>query len=151
MSTCALTGHRDLPPDFDRDALYDDLEAIIKAGCDHFLCGMAWGFDLAALECLVALRRKYRFTLSAYVPFDGQEKSFPSEEQQKYKELIAWCDVVRILYPAYQNGCYLARDRFMVEHADLLYAYCTRKTGGSAYTVKYAQSHGVDVRFYGES
>ena len=146
--TCALTGHRNLPPSFDRNVLYDDLEEIVKAGYDNFLCGMAWGFDLAALECLVELRQKYRFCITAYVPFDGQEEKFPPAEKKRYKELMSWCDVVRILYPAYQNGCYLKRDRMMIDRADLLYAYCTRSTGGSAYTVKYANARGVEVRFY---
>ena len=148
MSVCALTGHRHLPPDFRADVVYDDLEALIKEGYDTFLCGMAWGFDLKALECLIALRQKYRIRLDAYVPFDGQENSFPPEERKKYKELISWCDVVHILYPAYQQGCYLLRDRAMVDRADLVYAYCTRNTGGTAYTVKYARSRGLEVRLF---
>ena len=148
MKTCALTGHRALPPDFDRAKLYDDLEELIQSGCDEFLCGMAMGFDLLALECLIALRQKYRILLRACVPFEGQERSFPPAEKARYREMIAWCDEVYILYPAFRDGCFLARDRFMVEHADMLYAYCTRDTGGSAYTVKYAKSHGLEIRFF---
>ena len=39
--TCAITGHRELPVDFDKNALYDELENLVREGCDEFLCGMA--------------------------------------------------------------------------------------------------------------
>ena len=146
--TCALTGHRALPKYFDENRLLDDLEQLIKGGCDKFICGMAMGFDLAALECLVNLRKKYRFVIEACVPFHGQENTFPPAAKEKYRDLIAWCDVVRILYPEYRDGCYLARDRFMVDRADILYAYCVRERGGTAYTVNYAKKKGVEVKFY---
>ena len=74
--TCALTGHRDLPDAFDKNALYDALEALIRRGCDRFLCGMARGFDLAALACLADLKQRYRITLVACVPYAGQERGF---------------------------------------------------------------------------
>ena len=147
MMTCALTGHRDLPADFNRNGLYDGLEALICEGYDRFLCGMAAGFDLLALDCLVALKAKYRIRIEACVPFSGQENTFSYAEKRKYRELIGWCDVVRELFPAYQNGCYLVRDRYMVDRAELLYAYCVKEKGGAAYTVKYAQRQGVEVRF----
>ena len=147
MKSCALTGHRSLPRDFDSNGLYDGLEALIKEGYDRFLCGMAAGFDLLALDCLVSLRAKYRIQIEACVPFMGQENGFSLSEKKKYRELIPWCDVVRVLFPDYQNGCYLARNRYMVDRADLLFAYCTRENGGTAYTVKYAQNKGVEVRF----
>ena len=149
MMTCALTGHRALPPDFDRNALYDGLEELILNGYNRFLCGMAMGFDLLALDCLVSLRSRYRIQIEACVPFDGQESKFPLEEKRRYRDLIAWCDVVHILYPSYQNGCYLARDRYMVERADLLFAYCTRDKGGTAYTVNCARELGVEVKLLG--
>ena len=129
---CALSGHRDLPDDFDKNKVYDDLEQIIKEGYTTFYCGMAKGFDLVALECLVDLKRRYHVRVEACVPFEGQEKNFPPEEKQKYRRLIAECDKVNILADGYFPGCFLTRDRYMVEHSDLLYAYCTRDDSGTA-------------------
>ena len=146
--TCVLTGHRVLSKNFDENRLFDDLEELIKGGCDKFICGMAMGFDLVALSCLAELRKKYRFVIEGCVPFNGQEDTFPPVQREKYRELITWCDVVRILFPAYEDGCYLARNRFMVDRADLLYAYCVRERGGTAYTVHYAKKKGVEVKFY---
>ena len=145
---CALTGHRSLPKNFDKNRLYDELEEMIRKGYDHFLCGMAMGFDLLALECLVDLKKKYRFMIEAYVPFEGQEQKFPPAAKLKYRELIAWCDVVRLLYQHFQDGCYIVRNRMMVDRADLLFAYCTQERGGTVFTVNYAKQKGVEIRYF---
>ncbi len=147
MKNCALTGHRELPPGFDDNALYDALEQLIKEGYDRFYCGMAEGFDLRALVGLVSLKQKYHITVVACIPFDGQEKGFSRENRQIYRSLLPWCDVVSVLFPAYQNGCYLVRDRYMVDRADLLFAYCVKEKGGTAYTVRYAKEKGIPVRY----
>ena len=143
--TCALTGHRQLPETFDGNALYDKLEELIKDGCDSFLCGMAEGFDLLALNCLAVLKRKYRIYIEACIPFEGQELTFRDREKARYQNLIQWCDRKTVIFESYQNGCYLARDRYMVDCADFVLAYCTKNTGGSAYTVNYAKQKNVPV------
>ncbi len=144
---CALTGHRDLPSEFDRNALSDKLEELIANGFDLFLCGMACGFDLSALQCLIRLKERYRIEIEACIPFQGQEKGFPKEEKTLYKQLIAWCRKKTVLFEEYRDGCYLARDRYMVDHADAVLAYCVRNTGGTAYTVRYAEKKGVPVYY----
>ncbi len=143
---CALTGHRDLPGSFDRNALYDGLEELIKEGYTFFCCGMARGFDLAALECLVDLKQRYHVRLEACIPYAGYEHGMPKSARLRYEVLLTWCDEKTVLYPAFFPGCFLARDRYMVEKADLLYAFCIRKTGGTAYTVGYAQKLGKPVK-----
>ncbi|MDE7158688.1 MAG: DUF1273 domain-containing protein [Clostridiales bacterium] len=145
---CALTGHRELPPDFNTNALYDCLEEIIKAGCDTFFCGMAEGFDLKALECLKDLKGKYRIYIEACIPYEGQEMHFPPELRKKYRELLMWCDRKTVLFPNYRNGCFLIRNRYMVDCADFLLAYCTKPSGGTAYTVNYAREKGKTVEFF---
>lgn len=143
--TCALTGHRELPEGFDRSALYDALEALIREGCTTFCCGMARGFDLLALECLIDLKRRYHVRIQACIPHEGQERSFPRSERERYRSLLALCDEREVLAASYYAGCFLARNRYMAERADLVFAYCTRKTGGTAYTVRYARELGKKV------
>ena len=144
---CALSGHRDLPEDFDRNVVYDGLERIIKEGYTTFYCGMALGFDMLALECLLDLKKRYHVRIEACVPFPEQDKNFPFAEKKRYRKLLSACDVVRVISYEYFTGCFLTRDRYMVDRCDLLYAYCTKTEGGTAYTVKYAKSKGVEVRF----
>lgn len=148
---CALTGHRDLPEAFDVNELYDLLEGVIREGYDTFYCGMARGFDLLALDCLVSLGRKYPLHLVACIPYEGQENSFSFETRKKYLSLLEWCDEKEVLFPAYRFGCYHARDRYMVDRADLVVAYCTRDSGGTAYTLRYAEKSGKEIRYLGES
>ena len=146
-TSCALTGHRDLPASFDRRILFDELEWLVKKGYDTFFCGMARGFDLLALQSLVELKESYPLYLEACVPFKGQERSYSKEERLLYAELLKQCDRVTVLFDSYKNGCFLVRDRYMVDCSDILFAYCTRSDGGTAYTVRYANSFGKEVVF----
>ena len=145
--SCALTGHRILPKNFNRKQLFDELEALIKAGYTSFFCGMAEGFDLLALQFLVDLKETYPIYIEACVPFKGQERNFSEHYRMLYHYLIRQCDHVTVLFDKYQNGCYLVRDRYMVDCSDILFAYCTRSSGGSAYTVRYAKSVSKKVIF----
>lgn len=144
---CALTGHREIMPDFDKNRLYDTLEEIIKKGCDTFFCGMAEGFDLIALECLKDLKSKYHIYIEACIPYEGQELHFQPVERKKYRELLLWCDKRTVMFPSYRKGCFLVRNRYMVDCADFLLAYCKKESGGTAYTVNYAKEQGKEVEF----
>lgn len=145
---CALTGHRALPDRFNRKALFDEFEALIKKGYTDFFCGMAEGFDLLSLQFLVELKERYPIYIEACVPFRGQENSFSQENRLLYRDLIGKCDKVTVIFDEYKNGCFLARNRYMVDCADTLFAYCTKETGGAAYTVRYAKKTGKDVLFF---
>ena len=145
---CALTGHRALPAQFDRRALFDEFEALLKEGYTDFFCGMAEGFDLLSLQFLVELKARYPIYIEACVPFRGQENSFSRENRTLYRDLIEKCDKVTVLFEKYRNGCFLARNRYMVDCCDLLFAYCTKETGGTAYTVRYAEKAEKPVRFF---
>lgn len=150
IEACALTGHRILPSDFNKNEVYDKLEELIRSGCDTFFCGMAEGFDLLALDCLKDLKRKYRIYIEACIPYAGQETHFSAEEKRRYRALLPWCDKQTVFFPAYRNGCFLVRNRYMVDCADGLLAYCKQKSGGSAYTVNYAREKGKEIIFIGE-
>ena len=136
---CALTGHRILPADFDEAELHRELEILIKGGCNAFLCGMAEGFDLLCLRLLIKLKEKYSFTVEACVPFVGQETYFSKENKRLYRELLKKCDDTTTLLQSYQSGCYFLRNRYMVDSSDFVFAYCTKSTGGTVYTVGYAK------------
>ncbi len=143
--SCALTGHREISEKFDVNTVYDCLESLILDGCDTFFCGMAQGFDLLALGCLADLKTKYRIFIEACIPFEGQEEHYPAEEKAQYRRLLAWCDRKTVFFESYRNGCYLARNRYMIDCADVVLAYCMKETGGTAYTVRYAEQKKVPV------
>lgn len=147
MKICAITGHRDLPEKFNINRVYDALEALIGSGHTLFRCGMARGFDLAALHCLADLKQKYPIQIEACIPYAGHERGFSVEEKREYRRLLSWCDEKTVLFAAYTRGCFLARDRYMADGADTLLAYCVKESGGTAYTVKYARGKGIPVQY----
>lgn len=146
MMACALTGHRDLPDGFDKHALAAALEEVIGEGYTQFYCGMAEGFDLTALECLVQLKERYEIFIEACIPFAGQKYKMSPENRALYDRLLPFCDTRKVFFDRYQSGCFFVRNRYMVDHADLLVAYCLKKSGGTYYTVRYAKKSGIGVR-----
>ena len=72
MSTCAFTGHRLLPEDFDKNLLEEKIEGLIQGGANEFLCGMAVGFDLLCAEIVLKLKRKHDLKLVACIPCESQ-------------------------------------------------------------------------------
>ena len=134
---CVFTGHRDLQADFSAKKLKQTILSVIEKGADTFLCGMAMGFDLIAAETVLSLKRKFpQIKLVACVPCLGQEKYFSARDQKRYVAALKKADEQVILSDRYYNGCMQARDKYMAERGDVMIAYCKRKEGGTAYTVR---------------
>ena len=137
---CVFTGHRDLGEDFSKSLLKKTIEGLIKEGVENFYNGMAIGFDLIAAECVLSLRRKYpQVKLIACVPCYGQEKYFSDADKKRYVKILKKANETVILADHYYQGCMQNRDKYMVEHAEVMIAYCKKTTGGAAYTVKLFQ------------
>ena len=137
---CVFTGHRQLEEDFSKPRLKRTVEKLIKTGVTDFYNGMAIGFDLCAAECVLTLKKKYpSVQLIACVPCYGQEKYFSERDKKRYVKFLKKADKTIVLADHYYQGCMQQRDKYMVEHADCMIAYCNKNTGGAAYTVKLFQ------------
>ena len=137
IKTCVFTGHRELPSDFSKKALKNEITKLVQAGVDTFLCGMAIGFDLLAAESVLSVRKKYpTVKLVACIPCIGQEKYFSKADQKRYVDAVRKADEKVILSDSYYKGCMQVRDKYMAERGDVMLAYCTKKEGGAAYTVR---------------
>ncbi len=145
MKTCCFTGHRILT-DLDAALLDRVVTDLIKNGCGRFLCGMAKGFDIAAAESVIALKKVYpNVELIACVPCGEQSFNYSSSDRWRYNRIISFCSEVITLSESYYNGCMHVRDRFMVDNSDVVLSYLREKSGGTFYTVKYAESSGKKV------
>ena len=137
---CVFTGHRQLDEDFSKTHLKKTIERLIGYGVDTFYNGMAVGFDLCAAECVLSLKRKYpHVKLIACIPCYGQEKYFSDADKKRYVKILKKADEKVTLSDHYFQGCMQQRDKYMVERADCMIAYCNQSTGGAAYTVKIFQ------------
>lgn len=140
IKACSFTGHREIKDPVDTERLGNLVQSLIDGGTDTFLTGMAMGFDLIAAEVVISLKKKNpHIKLIGCVPCPDQDRAYPAAEKEKYKRVLKNCDEVKILYPHYHNGVMFARDRYMVDNSAAVIAYDRTHSGGTYYTLKYAQ------------
>ncbi len=146
---CALTGHRKIGEDFSVGRLREILEKLIgEERAELFYCGMALGFDAVACEMLCDMRDKGEHVrVVACVPCPEQPARFNAAQRERYEKLLSRCDEKIVLSPRYDAGCMHRRNRYMVDRAAYLVAYCSRERGGAASTVRYAQKKGRKIFF----
>ena len=148
--TCAITGHRDLPPDFDYDLLISELKNVAESGYEYFLDGLAIGFDTACFRALETLRRDgVNVKIVGVVPCADQSRSFTTEQKAEYERMKKSADILLCEEKKYFRGCMLARNDFLVDNSSLLFAYYSgMKRGGTYYTVNRALKNGVAVNYF---
>ncbi len=142
--TCAFTGHRVLKKDIKLEKIDNIVDTLISQGYDTFLVGMALGFDLLCFERLL-LKKNKNIKIIACIPCKGQEGKYPSKEKERYKNLLEQADEKLYMFEEYENGCMFVRNRFMVENSSVLIAYFYKKSGGTYYTVNYAEKRKKNI------
>lgn len=144
--TCCFTGHRDFPAAYTapiRSNLYTQVAQAIGNGYKNFLCGFARGADLLFAEAVLLCKEKFSgITLEAILPYEQRRYA----ADPFFAELLAACDTVIAHSPTYTPHSFLQRDRMMVERSRLVIAlYDGRSTGGTRYTLRYAQRLGRET------
>ena len=128
MKTCAFTGHRPKGlgyPESDERcaALKEKIRSLIvklteEEGVTHFISGMAQGVDMYAAEIVLELKKQHpQITLECAIPY---------ERQAAY-----WSEPLR--------------NRYMVDHADIVLAVWNGGPSGTGQTVWYARETGKPV------
>ena len=158
LKSCAFTGYRPqkLPFGFDEDdprcidfkaRIAEAVEARACDGYTHFISGGALGMDLFAAEAVLKLREELPWiTLEVAVPFEKQADKWNEEFKARYYRIIASADKVSIISSEYSKGCMFRRNRYMVDHADLLMAAYDSQPGGTAMTVEYARKKHIEIQ-----
>ena len=122
------------------------LTGLIKNGCKRFLCGVAKGFDLSAAESVISLKTVYPdVELVACIPCASQYSSLSRVDKRRYFRILSFCSETVELSETYYNGCMHVRDRFMVDNSNIVLCYLRERSGGTYYTVKYAEKCGKKV------
>ena len=149
--TCCFTGHRRLPEHqlaLLRQRLRDAVLSLYAAGVTHYRVGGAVGFDTLAAEVLAELREQHPdLDISLYVPFPGYTDGWSEEELADYENLLPLFQHVVMVCdrrPKSPSYAFLKRNRKMVDGSVYVIAFCGRKSGGSAYTLRYGSyNHGL--------
>lgn len=143
----AFTGHRELKEDFNPDKLREIIEKHLKNGANLFFNGLAWGFDLVALDVLFEFKGRYDFKVIACVPFPGQEDYFDAKWKNFYYQMKAKCDDELMLCDEFTRYAYDKRNKHMVDNSSALIAYLYEPKSGSGSTVRYAKKKGLEIDY----
>ena len=148
MKSICATGHRQIYED-PRSLAYRIYETVLQKaamGYTTFYAGGALGFDTLFAEAVLRAReRNASIRLVLVIPCRDQAARWRECDRERYARIAAAADETVCLFERYTTGCMHARNRYMVDHSDLCLAYLVKNEGGTAYTVRYAQSHGIPV------
>ena len=152
MKTCMFTGHRDIYAS-DVAAISDwldgQIESLIGQGYTDFCAGGAIGFDTLAALKVLEKKKKYGFVkLHLYLPCRTQERGWSEAFKNAYYYIRDNADSARYACEGYTRWCMQKRNRDMVDASDVCIAYCKKPTGGTRYTVSYAEKKGIRVINY---
>lgn len=147
--TCCFTGHRELPIS-EIPAIKTRLRAVvmelIERGVCFFGAGGALGFDTLVAQIVLELRQEFRhIKLILVLPCADQARGWRKEEIEIYEKIKAQADKVVCLAEHYFRGCMHRRNRHLVDYSAYCVCYLTEKSGGTAYTVRYAQERGLAI------
>ena len=155
---CAFTGHRPqkFPWGYDeadtrcmelKKMLGEQIENLIFDGYTDFLSGMAEGVDTWAALAVLALREKNpALKLHCILPCWEQADKWSASARECYRNILEQADSIVYVNRVYRKNCMLERNRFLVDHADLLLAvYNGEQRGGTAATVRYARKMGKKI------
>ena len=148
--TCCFTGNRDIrkeDAETIREKIREQVQSLLQLGISTYIVGGAMGFDMLAAEVLLDLREKEgkKLRIISALPFPDWRAKWPREETEREDRILEKSDGILFSAKEYSRQSYLHRDRRMVDESSVCVSYCTRKTGGTAYTVRYALRQGIKV------
>ena len=159
IMTVAFTGHRPekLPWGTEENSaegvlfkfrLRETLEYLIGRGYTDFLSGAARGFDTIAAEMVISLREIYPWIrLTVVLPCADQARKWDDVDRARWENIVTNSDHVETLARTFDRGCMFRRNRYLVNHADLVLAcYDGDPHSGTGMTVNYAHKRDVKVR-----
>ena len=122
------------------------LEELIGRGAYRFRAGGAIGYDTVAALCVLELQEKYpHIKLELVLPCRDQKKGWSDEEKKVYDYILSRASSAEYVTDRYTPWCMHERNRRLVKGSQVCIAYLTESRGGTAYTVNYAQSKGLQV------
>ena len=147
--TCCFTGHRVIPSDEKEtisNSLKSAIEKAIQNGYRFFGTGGALGFDTMAAKTVLELKREYpHIRLILVLPCVDQTTGWKQDDIDEYEQIKALADKVVYTSMKYHSGCMHKRNRHLVDNSSLCICYLTNLSGGTAYTVRYAESRKIET------
>lgn len=147
--SCCFTGHRIIAPEHltaVEARLNRQICRLTDNGIYRFIAGGARGFDSLAAETVLALRETQpQIQLLLALPCKNQTKGWRAADKARYDQILRQADEVRYLAEAYESGCMMRRNRFMVDNSCSCIFYLTHMRSGTCKTVEYAMKQGHEL------
>lgn len=150
LQRCCFTGHRPGKMQQTESEIVPLLEkaidnAIAEGFCT-FITGMARGTDIWAARAVLKRRASNpSLRLVCALPHPGFERGRSYDEIAEFKRIVESADFVCTVSKGFSVGCYQIRNKWMVDHSNLVIAVYNGLPSGTGNTVAYAERHGVRV------
>lgn len=128
--------------------LYHAVEDAADRGVRTFYAGGAAGFDTHGAEAVLTLKRfRPEIRLVLALPTREPNSAWSERQKRRFQEIMSKADEIHAETEGPATVAALhARNRFMVDHADLVISYLSAQSGGTYATVRYAEKKGVPVQ-----
>lgn len=138
-----FTGHRDIPKNDEetiKSAVRSAIYELAEEGYTDFYAGGASGFDMiASLEVIELKKVNKNIKLKLILPYKRDVKTYNLTERYKQKQILDMADSVEYVFERYLPWCFHTRNRRLVDLSSVCVAYLVRPSGGTYYTVNYAE------------
>lgn len=147
--TCSFTGPRPEKITENIDDIRENLRYSIKQAVDigykNFITGMSRGFDLIAAEVILELKNELDINLICAIPYLDQDSLWSTHDKEIYNDIVSKSTYSIVLSQKFIRGIYHTRNRFMIDHSNLIISYYNNTQGGTKYTIDYAKSQKKQV------
>lgn len=147
--TCCFTGHRRISFG-ERVKITNKLRTVIgdlyQRGIRYYGTGGAIGFDALAAKAVLAMKEECPgIKLILVLPCLAQTRGWKRKDIEEYESIKSRADKVVYTSQEYTTGCMYKRNRHLVDNSGVCVCYMNRSSGGTAYTVRYAQEQGLEI------
>ena len=129
--------------------IQSEVERLCKKGVKRFMTGACAGVDIWAGEVILNLMRQgLALELYSVIPFKDQAIRWTLPQQKRYQALLSNSSKTILLSDKYYDGCYRARNYYLITHARYLIAVCGELGGirsGTQQTINMAMKNGNEI------
>ena len=147
--TCCFTGHRKIPGDElpqIKTKLKNTITELIGNGIIYYGAGGALGFDTLAALTVLELKQQYpQIKLILVLPCKNQTRNWRQNDIDIYDDIKQKADKIVYTSEHYYSGCMQKRNRHLVGNSGYCICYKTHDTGGTAFTVNYANKQRLKI------
>jgi len=119
---------------------------LIGDGVIYYGAGGALGFDTLAALTVLELKQQYpQIKLILVLPCKNQTKNWRQKDIEVYESIKSQADKIVYTSEHYYSGCMQKRNRHLVDNSDYCICYKTHDTGGTAFTVNYANKQRLKI------